>query len=180
VRHDGLVTNSARLDYLHRSDADLLAQCRVETFRASGPGGQKRNKTDSAVRITHLPTTLTAQAFEDRSQHRNRAHALARLREAIALNVRRPVDLDAYTPPPELAAILPLAKRQRIGPQHRDYPLGLQVLLDLFVASGCSVADTAERLGLSTGALSRFLLADPHLRRVVNDLRTAANLRSLR
>lgn len=173
-------TNSRPPNYLTQTDVDLLKQCRVETFRASGPGGQKRNKTDSAVRLTHQPTGLTTQAFEDRSQHRNRAHALARLRRTIAVNVRRPIDLDAYTPPPELVAILPIAKRQRIGSKHHDYPQGVQALLDLFVAADCSVADTAARVGLSTGALSRLMLADPDLHRVVNDLRTAAKLRPLR
>ena len=174
------VTNSQSADYLKQSDADLLRQCRVEAFRASGPGGQKRNKTDSAVRLTHQPTGLTTQAFEDRSQHRNRAHALTRMRRVIANNVRRPVDLNAYAPPPELGAILPRAKPRRIGPNHRDYPKGVQALLDLFVAADCSVADTAAHVGLSTGALSRLVLADPDLHATVNDLRAAANLRLLR
>lgn len=52
---------------------------RVEAYRSSGPGGQHANKTSSAVRVTHLPTGLTAVAQEERSQHRNRALALARL-----------------------------------------------------------------------------------------------------
>jgi peptide chain release factor len=52
---------------------------KVETFRASGPGGQHVAKTNSAVRVTHLPTGLTTQAQEERSQARNRALAIARL-----------------------------------------------------------------------------------------------------
>ncbi len=52
---------------------------RVEAFRSSGPGGQHANKTSSAVRVTHTPTGLVAVAQEERSQHRNRALALARL-----------------------------------------------------------------------------------------------------
>ncbi len=180
MRDDEPVTNSHSADYLKQSDADLLRQCRVEAFRASGPGGQKRNKTDSAVRLTHQPTGLTTQAFEDRSQHRNRTRALARMRHAIAHNVRRAVDLDTYAPPHELRAILPSAKPRRIGPNHRDYSTGVQALLDLFVAADCSVADTAAHVGLSTGALSRLVLADPDLHAIVNGLRAAANLRPLR
>lgn len=61
----------------------LLAECRVETFRAGGPGGQHQNKTESAVRLTHLPTGITVTARDSRSQHRNRQIALGRLRAAL-------------------------------------------------------------------------------------------------
>src|SRR6266404_4471468 len=74
------------------SDTQLLAQCDVDTYRASGPGGQKRNKTSSAVRLRHGPTGLMVIAEESRSQHQNRAKALRRMRQEIYLQVRDPMD----------------------------------------------------------------------------------------
>src|SRR5260370_10597397 len=70
------------------SDSQLLKQCAVDTYRASGPGGQKRNKTSSAVRLRHLPSGLMVIAEESRSQHENRAKALRRMRQALFLKVR--------------------------------------------------------------------------------------------
>ena len=72
------------------SDEDLLRQCAVDTFRASGPGGQHVNKTESAVRLTHLPSGVVVTSQEERSQHRNKALCLQKLRAKIAkLNYRQ-------------------------------------------------------------------------------------------
>lgn len=93
-------------------DDALLAECRVETFRAGGPGGQHQNKAESAVRLTHEPTGLTVVARESRSQHRNRKVALGRLRAALA-ELARPE-------PPRIPTKVPEAeKRKRLEEKRR-------------------------------------------------------------
>src|SRR5216684_2496404 len=89
---------SCRATWAGLNDQQLLAQCAVDTYRASGPGGQKRNKTSSAVRLRHLPSGLIVIAEESRSQHENRAKALKRLRQALYLKVRDPLSPGERTP----------------------------------------------------------------------------------
>ncbi|KAG0476613.1 hypothetical protein HPP92_013454 [Vanilla planifolia] len=123
-------SNSNAVEFLRLSDEELMEQCDMDTFKASGPGGQHRNKRESAVRLKHQPTGVTAQASEDRSQHRNRAAALARLRHLLALKVRNAVELDGYKPPLELLQILPTKSTIRgseigsqIGPNNSKFVL---------------------------------------------------------
>lgn len=74
---------------LPESDEELLRECEVDTFRSSGPGGQHVNKTESAVRLTHLPSGVVVISQQERSQHRNKALCLQKLRAKIErLNYR--------------------------------------------------------------------------------------------
>jgi protein subunit release factor A len=109
------------------SDEDLLAQCRVETFRAGGPGGQHQNMTESGVRLVHLPTGVRVVAREERSQHRNREIALGRLRARLEARNRRPEPrVPTRVPPSEKRRRLELkrhkgeTKRLRRPPERDD------------------------------------------------------------
>ncbi|KAF7813345.1 peptide chain release factor 1 [Senna tora] len=173
--------------YLELTDEELTRQCKMDTLKSSGPGGQHRNKRESAVRLKHLPTGIIAQASEDRSQHRNRASALTRLRALIALKVRNTVDLEAYSPPQELLQILPAKSSIRgsdcgpqIGPKNPKFLLGMQALLDLIFAVEGSISEAAKFLGLTTGALSRLILSDDSLRMAVNELRASKGMKPLK
>lgn len=61
-----------------------IHDCRVDTFRSGGPGGQHQNKTDSGVRITHVPSGAVGESREGRSQRQNKAHAFRRMAESPA------------------------------------------------------------------------------------------------
>lgn len=172
--------------WLSLSDDELFAQCRLERFRASGPGGQHRNKTDSAVRLTHRPTGVVGFASERRSQHQNRAAALARLRRGIALEVRSGVKLDMYHPPTSLQRILPrtvqteISRKERVGPKHREFWTGVAPLLDLFDAVAASTADCASMLGCSSNQLTKLFASEPHLWAAANAIRERHSLNPLR
>lgn len=164
------------------SDQALLGQCEVDRYRASGPGGQHRNKTESAVRLRHLATGVSAIAEESRSQAENKAIALRRLRAQLALRHREPVTLEPFAPSPRLAAMVaggaaPLGEKTRQTP---EFWLAMGELLDLLFADGCELRVTAERLGIGTAALSKLLLRDDAVAKQVNEERSARGLRPLR
>jgi hypothetical protein len=162
-------------------DAALLAGCEVDRYRASGPGGQHRNKTESAIRLRHA-SGVTAIAEDSRSQAENKALALRRLREHLAWELRVPIALDGYTVSPRLAAMVaggtaPLGERTRQKP---EYLVAMAELLDLFDALGAEIAATGARLGISTGATSKLLMHDDRVARTANALRMKRGLRPMR
>jgi len=166
--------------YLPLSDEELLAQCEVDRFRASGPGGQKRNKTDSAVRLRHRPTGLESVAVESRSQHENRAKALRRLRVTIALQVRETIaDREGYTPSEAIAGRM-RGQRIEVATKNPAYPEVVAEVFDVIEAHGWRLSDAAPLLAISTAALGRFLEGDPVVFRAANERRAALGLGLLR
>jgi hypothetical protein len=171
-----------RDDDILASDAALEAACEVDRYRSRGPGGQHRNKTESAIRLRHRATGVTAHADERRSQAENRARAVERMREHLAFDVRLPLDLATWAPSPRLRALVDggtarLGERTRRSP---EFLVAFAQLLDLFAAEGAEVGATAARLGLTTGACSKLLLIDERTARAVNQLRGQRGMRLLR
>jgi hypothetical protein len=167
--------SQTRAAWANLTDAQLLAQCAVDTYRASGPGGQKRNKTSSAVRIRHAPSGLLVIAEESRSQHENRARALRRLRQALYLKIR-----EAPTPGDGLANALDADGRLHLGRKDSRFWPAVGVVLDVLAFTSARVSEAAAALQISTGNLVDFLSSDPKVWEQANHLRTRFGLKPLR
>ena len=163
-------SENVRDAWLRLEPSQLLKQCREGRYRARGPGGQRRNKVETAVRLRHMPSRLVSQAEEARSLAENRRRAVRRLRECIALNYRAPFDLAK----PSLPAELLEHRRQgklAINQRNHSYPLVVAAVLDALAAAEGSYARAAQALGLTTSQLVRFLEADRELWRAVETVR---------
>ncbi|MBI1827410.1 MAG: hypothetical protein HYR83_13600 [Planctomycetes bacterium] len=123
---------------------------------------------------------LIVTATEERSQHINKARAIHRLREAIALHVRTPIDLKNYAPSEVLRFCISPDGRLRVGRRDERYFPALSELLDVLAECGLRVSDTAKLLGTSTAQLVAFFENDPKLWERVNQMRAEAGKRLLR
>jgi hypothetical protein len=154
----------------------LLADCRIDAFVGSGPGGQKRHKTNAAIRITHLPSRITTVISDSRSQRENKIHAIRELRHKLALELRHDIDPLTFHPPDFFADYPAL----HINPKNPLYPTALAIVLDVLKSKHWTIAQAATLLGLTTSALTRFLHADPALWTHVNTQRATLGLPPLR
>lgn len=105
------------------SDEELLKECNIDTFRAGGKGGQHVNKTESAVRITHLPTGTNATCQDERSQLKNKRKCLIQLRKKLeVLNYRPPARIPTTQPKAVKEKILQDKKKQADKKRLRQKP----------------------------------------------------------
>ena len=105
------------------SDEELLRECNIDTFRAGGKGGQHINKTESAVRITHLLTRIVVTCQDERSQYQNKRKCLIQLRKKLEeLNYRPPIRIPTKKPRVAKEKILDTKKKQSLKKQLRQKP----------------------------------------------------------
>jgi hypothetical protein len=157
---------------------ELLVQCELKATRRSGPGGQHRNKTDSAIVLTHIPSGITGQASERRSQHENRDVAIARLRINLALALRS--EGQPETAPSRLWESRRRGTQITVSESHLDFPALLAEALDVLNHENFEIAPAAERLQISTSQLIRFLKRCPAAIQLLNQARQQRGLGKLK
>lgn len=158
---------------------ELLKQCAIGFGRVRGPGGQNRNKVETAVTITHTPTGIDGFASERRKQYENRLNALKRLRLNLAVQVRTQVHPQRHQPS-ELWRQRRQGEKLSINPNHRDYPALLAEALDVIYARRFDVAGAAGVLGVTMSQLAKLIRHDKRAFAAVNQGRTDRGLPALK
>jgi hypothetical protein len=157
---------------------ELLADCEIRRTRRGGPGGQHRNKVETAVVITHRPTGVSGQASERRSQDLNRQAAVQRLRVTLAVEIRCPYDKEA--PTSSLWRARARGRQMTVSTEHGDFPALLAEALDRLTACDWDAGEAAERLGVTASQLVKLLKLEPAAFRLLNRQRQVRELAPLK
>jgi hypothetical protein len=174
--------SSESADSLHPASLpveELLSQCDVRRQRRSGPGGQHRNKVETAVILTHRPTGFSAEANERRSQSENHAQAVFRLRMLLAMQFRTPAASHENNPLPEPSPLWRqrcVNQRIKIREDHPDFPALLAEVLDVLARADYDLKTAAEHLGSTPSQLVKLLKIEPKALAVINNERQSRGL----
>ncbi|MEM9081976.1 MAG: peptide chain release factor-like protein [Planctomycetota bacterium] len=173
----------------------LLQQCRFGQGRTSGPGGQNRNKVETAVVLIHEPTEISAKASERRHMQENKSLAVFRLRLNLATFHRAGMPAGAVgtplwrsrlsKPKKPTQPVDPLLRAQQgailsVNPKHKDYPALLAEALDTIEAAGYELKTPAIRLGVSPSQLIKLIRHHPPAIHELNVQREKRGLHSLK
>jgi hypothetical protein len=161
---------------------ELAAECDFVATRRSGPGGQNRNKVETAVVLTHRPTGTKAEASARRTQGENRRLALERLRIELASTCRLPIRRGGnarYQPTGLWRSRCPCG-RLAVNPRHEDYPALLAEALDVIYACGDEPKAAAAELGCTPSQLIKLLKESPRALGLLNERRRRAGRHALR
>ena len=156
------------------SDSELLKQCSIRNERRSGPGGQHRNKVETAVVVTHRPTSAQGDASESRDRIQNQKQAIRRLRLNLALCVR-----DDWECPSELWNSRLRDQKISVSPNHKDFPSILAEALDALSVHDNNLPKTAKSCGTTTSQLINLFKKHQPAFGLVNKIREQLGLRKL-
>lgn len=154
----------------------LTGDCDFRTLRRSGPGGQHRNKVETAVVAKHRSTGISAEANERRSQADNRTVALFRLRLALAMEVRSSDDQES---PSQLWESRKVKGKLSVSGSHDDFPSILAELLDQLSRCEYSLPQCAAHFGVTSSQLIKILRSHSPALTQVNQSRLGSGLHRL-
>ena len=147
-------------DLLSLDDSQLLKLCKVSTLRRPGPGGQKKNVTDSAVRLRLTGENIEATAGESRSQHTNKASALNRMRLEIGLNLRAVVEDDFIL--------------------NKNYPEIIALIFDYLADNNWDPRLLAKEMNIGQKAVLKIIEKDRRAIRALTEAKQTSSLRHSR
>jgi hypothetical protein len=160
-----------------------MKSCEIKRTRAGGPGGQHRNKVESAIVILH-ESGISGRATERRSQHENRRVALHRLRVNLAISWRTPElspqETKTASEISDLWATRCVNKKISVASDHEDFPCILAEAMTAIVCYEFQVSDAAKHLGCSTSQLIKLLKIEDAAFQLVNDQRQKLGLSTLK
>ena len=136
------------------SEEELVKLCKTDHYIATGNGGQKRNKTSSAVRLTLKDSNISVTASEDRQQSVNKKRAIRKMRIAIAMEMRE--EAKAWQ------------GQLDMNPKNAQYPLFVAFLTDSLFEHNWQVSEVAKSMDISTGKLIKIIAKDDTLWQYVN------------
>ena len=179
-----------RDQWLFCDETALLKDCRVDTYKSPGPGGQRKNKVATAIRLVHEPSGISAQGRQTRSQQRNKTLALRNLRMHIACAYRQPQDLRQLAVPDRIAECFQRSARPASSGHVKlrlSLPSGNRCfwpvaafVLDVFDAAEGQLSTASRALGISTANLAAFLRSHRHLLAAAQAIRKAHDHTPLR
>ena len=166
-RKDVMSEAEMRDIWLAEDDETLKKGCIIDFHKCSGNGGQKVNKTSSAVRLIHQASGLSAEDTKERSQVRNLSNALKKLRLRIALKIRNPITekspLPVLSPPPSMTNV-------------KVYSTALALMLDRLMDRSWDIPAAAEVMNISKTKLTKLIFRDPAFLLEVNRGRSEKGL----
>ena len=155
-----------RDELLNMTDDELLNQCKTDHFIATGKGGQKRNKTSSAVRLSLKDSAISVTASEDRQQSVNKKRAIRKMRFAIALEIR--------------ATVQHWSGQIDMNSKNSQYPSFVACLIDNLCSKNWQISEVAKSMDVSTAKLIKIIAKDDSLWQLVNIERQKSGYKTLK